>query len=135
MDDGNYGDFIEVESSYDKLQTIYLIDGVEKGLYYRFKYRVQNQIGWSDESEVAYILAADAPSQPPAPTLISVSATDMVLQLYPPSDDGGSVITSYTLWMNKGAGYFAHSTYDGMTMTAAFNDVVDTLTAGNYYYF
>jgi hypothetical protein len=49
---------------------------VTLGRTYRFRYRVNNVIGWSDYSDVTYILAAYVPDKPiGAPLLVSVDQT------------------------------------------------------------
>ena len=52
---------------------------VEKTIIYEVKYRVRNSIGWSDYSPVAMFTASDYPSRPEPLQLVSVSATDIVL--------------------------------------------------------
>jgi hypothetical protein len=55
-----------------------------KGRVYRFKYDVENLIGWSGESQITYITAANVPSKPLAPQLGSVSSTDIDFVLTAP---------------------------------------------------
>jgi hypothetical protein len=95
------------------MQRNFLFDqGIIKGYTYRFKYRVKNQIGWSDYSESTYILAANVPSKPPTPTYVSSTSTEISLQFYEPADNGGSLITLYELEMNDGTGYAPVNAYD-----------------------
>lgn len=71
-DDGLQSEFCTIYTGLNRtvgLETIV-------GRTYRFKYRVKNSIGWSDFSDVTYILAAEAPSKPCSkPELFSVDAT------------------------------------------------------------
>jgi hypothetical protein len=46
------------------LLTATLTLGVESGVMYRFRYRAQNEIGFGEYSEIAYILSASKPSEP-----------------------------------------------------------------------
>ena len=72
--------------------------GIVKGYIYRFKYRVLNQIGWSGFSDTTYILAANVPSRPSTPSYLFSNSSQIfliILLLYEPSDNGGSLVTSY----------------------------------------
>ena len=116
----------------DSLQLVFtLSQGVVKGLTYRFKYRVRNQLGGSDFSDITYILAANAPSKPPAPTVVATSDTQIDLQFMEPVDNGGSLITSYELYMNEVlvAGYTSN------LMTYSVTQAIEGITAGSKYYF
>jgi hypothetical protein len=54
MDDGDSGEFTTIFTSAH--ETAYLVtENIERGNYYRFRYRVMNVIGYSSYSEVAYI--------------------------------------------------------------------------------
>jgi hypothetical protein len=44
--------------------TATIATGVKKGLFYRFRYRCRNEIGFGEYSEIAYILAASKPTEP-----------------------------------------------------------------------
>jgi hypothetical protein len=54
MDDGDSGNFTTIFSS-DHETTFMVNEGIERGRYYRFRYRVMNVIGYSEYSDVAYI--------------------------------------------------------------------------------
>jgi hypothetical protein len=69
---------------------------------YKFRYRAQNCIGWGPLSQELAVLAADVPVAPPSPTRSSTSASSITLQLYPTTDNGGSVVTDYELYRNAG---------------------------------
>jgi hypothetical protein len=79
MDDGMNGAFRSVVGDDNQVanlnRQLTITDGIVKGRTYRFKYRVKNQIGWSDFSTTTYILAASPPSKPPTPTYVSSTAT------------------------------------------------------------
>jgi hypothetical protein len=44
--------------------TAKLASGVESGIMYRLRYRAQNEIGFGEYSEIAYILSASKPTEP-----------------------------------------------------------------------
>ena len=77
-----------------------ITDSISRGLIYRVRYRAQNFNGWGLYSEIGYILAAQAPSVPPAPVYLGSTATTINLQFIPPADNGGAEISSYTLWID-----------------------------------
>lgn len=107
MDDGKNGDFVSVAGyPIDNLEQIYTFtQGIVKGNTYRFMYRVKNILGWSDYSDHTYILAAGVPSQPPPPQLSDSAPTYITLVFTASADNGGSLITSYELYMDAGSGY------------------------------
>lgn len=72
------------------------------GKLYRYKYRARNVNGWGDFSQPGYIFAAEVPSKPAVPSLKSVTSTQMLIELYPPTETGGSDITSFELWIDQG---------------------------------
>lgn len=54
MDDGASGEFSTIFTS--QHETAYTVSqGIVRGKYYRFRYRVQNVVGYSPWSDVAYI--------------------------------------------------------------------------------
>jgi hypothetical protein len=77
MDDGLGGSYTSIvgnNSAY--LMPIFSVSsGISKGFTYRFRYRALNCIGWGPYSNDFYVLAAQVPNAPPAPTLISVSSS------------------------------------------------------------
>ena len=64
--------------------------------------RIQNENGWSEFSDVTFIRAAEVPNTPDPPELISATATSMTLKFFKPSDNGGSPVTQYELYINDG---------------------------------
>jgi hypothetical protein len=78
-DDGASGSFTDLYYTTIVLATSYIDTNVEKGVTYRYKYRARNINGWGDFSDVGYLFAADVPSQPSAPTLVSVDSTTILL--------------------------------------------------------
>jgi hypothetical protein len=109
---------------------------VLKNRVYRYKYRARNINGWGDFSDPGYIFAADLPSQPEKPRLISVTSTDMTIELFPPKDTGGSDIISFELWRDQGSpnsAFVLVSSYTGASMTHTLKDTIDSMTTGSIY--
>jgi hypothetical protein len=111
-----------------------ITSGITKGHTYRFKYQVQNSIGWSDYSSITYIIAANAPTVPLGLALSLVSSSSITLAFNAPLDDGGSVVTLYELYMNDGTGYALAASGTTLTLTVSTSSGLG-LTAGSYYYF
>jgi hypothetical protein len=78
-DDGRNGDFQSLYYSKTILATSSIDLNVSKGFTYRYNYRARNINGYEDFSHVGYLFAADVPSIPDAPTLISVDANEIKL--------------------------------------------------------
>lgn len=77
MDDGQQGDFVSILNTTHLTQLT--ITDVERGNYYRFRYRVANVNGFSDWSEVAYLTPTSAPEAPAAPVFTSATSTTVTL--------------------------------------------------------
>jgi hypothetical protein len=74
MDDGLQSSLAPVYEGLERKQRIE--EGVVKGRQYRLMHRVRNSQGWSEYSDMTYILAADRPSKPPhSPSLVDVDET------------------------------------------------------------
>ena len=71
--------------------------GLKMGETYEFRYRAFNVNGASNWSNIGYLVAAEPPSQPSAPQYVSSNDSSVTLSFRPPTSDGGSIITSYTL--------------------------------------
>lgn len=70
------------------------------GLNYRLRYRVQNSLGWSDFSDITYLLAASIPGKPTnKPELVSVNATQITISLTSCGISNGALITDYVLFL------------------------------------
>jgi large repetitive protein len=106
-------------------------DGVVKGTTYKFRYRAKNVHGFGDFSPELEVLAATVPSSPPRPTLSLVSSTSISLTFTATTDNGGSSITSYELWVDRGTPgttYLADTAYD--YSVDGFSVTLDVLTEG-----
>ena len=69
MDDGNQGDFTTILITSTRL-TFIVSDQIQKGLQYRFRYRVANVNGWSQYSDASFIFAFSSPDAPPEPVYV-----------------------------------------------------------------
>lgn len=100
------GDWIDlVGYPYNSLSTIYTLSNLQKGESYKFRFRVKNQIGWSDYSDESQSLAAEAPGILAPPSINTVSSTQVILDFNLNCDSGGSPITSYVLEKDSGSGF------------------------------
>lgn len=72
IDDGMGGSFTSLGGLQTNLmQTRYEItDGLVEGLVYRLRYRVLNNVGWSNYSPILYALVATVPTEPAMPTFV-----------------------------------------------------------------
>jgi len=119
MDDGQQGDFVSI------LNTTYLsqltITDVQRGNYYRFRYRVANVNGYSGWSSVAYLTPTSAPDAPPAPTFTSGTSTTVTLDLYESADNNGVPIDVYEVHVDAGddltSNFSKIVAYDGSAST------------------
>jgi hypothetical protein len=101
MDDGRLGEFQTILISYFETEVI-ITDHIESGYTYRFRYRVANVNGFSEYSDVSYILPFNAPDAPPAPYFISATQTEVTLGFSESLGDNGNPISSYELWIDAG---------------------------------
>jgi len=79
----------------------YTKTGLEAGNYYRFKVAALNGVGEGSSSPSATLLASDYPSAPGQPQLVSSTATQVIIEWSPPSDNGGATITGYEVFHKK----------------------------------
>ena len=142
MDNGEGGTY-ETIAGYptDSLQTDFVISsGIQMSNTYAIRYRVRNSIGWSDYSDLTYILAAESPSMPDKPTYVSSTSSALVIEFGTSYSNGGSEITTYQIQVDKedGSGFVDLSTYTASTTTQSLTiDGSDptALQPGNFYRF
>lgn len=137
MDDGDSGDFSTILTT-SQASSLTITSGISRGLIYRFRYRVANINGWSPYSETGYISAYSVPNAPPQPIFSSATSTSVTLGLEPSSDDNGSKITAYELYIDAGnnlqSSYTIVSSYDGISQTHTLTTATDGLgSAGTIY--
>jgi hypothetical protein len=89
---------------------------IMEGRYFRFKYRCQNKNGFSEYSDITYVLAASVPSKPAAPQLISATSAGIELKFFKPKDDNGSEVILYELYINDG------TNTEPTTLVTAYSD-------------
>lgn len=100
IDDGLQGDLVTVYVGLNRTVTL----PTNLGLTYRLRYRVQNTLGWSDFSQITYLLAAWSPNKPSVkPQLVSVDATHITISLTSCGISNGALITDYVLYIQEGA--------------------------------
>lgn len=85
------------------------IENLTQGQTYKFRYRVKNGYGYSDYSPDTYLLAAEKPETPQAPTFTSSTATNLIIALDLNVNNMGSPITTYKLYRNAGDGLDVYS--------------------------
>jgi hypothetical protein len=104
MDDGVTGDFVSIlgfdANSLLKTKTVTV--SVIKGRQHRFKYRAKNLVGWGPFSADSFVFAATKPRTPPIPYFDSFIIDTLSIAIPRSEDNGGSVITSYELWVDDG---------------------------------
>lgn len=113
MDDGDSGEFRTIFSS-DHETRLLVTQGIERGRYYRFRYRVKNVVGYSSYSEVAYIQAVDVPATPARPKFLSATDTSITVSVIESVDSKGVDVTSYAIYLDA-----------GNDMTSAFTELTD----------
>jgi len=105
MDDGYGGDFSVIYNgkNYPNVLT-YTVYGLNTGLTYRFTLQALNANGPSTASAEASFIICVAPTGMDSPVLSAVTKLTMTLSWTSPSEDGGCPITSYSIFINDGAG-------------------------------
>ena len=96
--------------------------------------QAHNVLGFSASSPAHLVVAADPPSQPNTPTLdaANTNSSQVAVNWLVPSDNGGSPVTSYTLfWKLSTDGDFSNSWSTTDTVTLAYT--ITGLTSGLYY--
>lgn len=75
------------------------------------------------------------PFKPSAPTLLSATDTSVTLQFYKPTDNGGSEIIEYELYMNDGNSLNEPTTKDASYTSNSLTHTVSGLSTGLIYKF
>ena len=115
------------------LETSVRVSNLTKGAIYRVRYRASNQIGSGPWGDIAYLRVAQKPQPPTQPIVTYFDNTRISLKLSISSDDGGSGIISYHLFIDEGlfGSMFEEVTdYDGHAQTYSLNvgQVVGSIT-------
>ena len=101
-----------VGDSVDNLVRTYTLDSLSTGTAYKFRYRVKNEVGWSDPSPVMLTYAGLEASKITV-TTTEVDSTDPTLILFSwdqPADLGGLPLTSYRIEIKGHDGSFYEKT-------------------------
>ena len=97
IDNGLGGPFVELQgfsANSLALQATKTL-GVYPGLYYRFRYRAKNAIGWGEHSEISYVLSARTPDTPVPPTITLWMDTNIRIVFYLPFNGGSEISKAY----------------------------------------
>lgn len=140
MDDGLSGSYTSIVGfDTNSLLTTYTItSGIVKGRSHRFRYRARNAIGWGPYSDEISILAATIPSAPIKPLFSSFSLSTLYIEIQQSSDNGGSAIQKYELWVDAGDNFASTfnpvTNYAGSSLTYGAT-TADGLVIGKTYRF
>ena len=98
-----------------------------------------NAYGWSSFSDITYVLAATIPEAPPKPEFVSATTVTISLSFSLSTDNKGSAITGYKLYMNTGTDGSAFSEVTSYTSSSfALThtvDATDGIVDGKIYQF
>lgn len=95
-----------IKTQYTQLN--YMIDTLQPGVTYGFWIKARNEFGFSDSSEIFYILCATVPDPPVAPLTVTV-ASDVTISWALPNENG-SPITSYKVFLRAHDGVYIQET-------------------------
>ena len=131
VDDGAGGYFYALYGILtDSLSTTYTIStDIQEGQTYRFRYRLKNEIGWSDYSPVTYAKAMAVPDVPPAPEYVSSSDTSITFLINFCSNLNGAIVDYYELYRDQGSigsTFKKVTSYGGDVSTFTFTTSSDT---------
>ena len=133
IDNGRRGPYTSI---YTLNPVVTFTSFIQEGVSYRLKYRAQNFNGWGPLSNIAYIIAGTIPSIPQAPILVGSTTTSIYFLLEPPVDNGGSVITSYQLWVDTLQTTPSYTLiYSGLALEVDIDSVTAGLSTGVIYRF
>ena len=79
MDQGTGGGFTTLAKGPMELKIT--AKNLVQGHIYGFRYRVQNSVGYGPYSQITYLKAAQVPSKPNAPIVISATSADIGLTM------------------------------------------------------
>lgn len=81
MDDGLSGDFIVVLGTTAQLNRIHEATSLVAVRSYSFRYRVHNQIGWSEYSPIVKYLVASSPDAPGVPLFVNSTSDTIFIEI------------------------------------------------------
>ena len=102
---------------------------------YKFKYRAINVNGSGEFSSTGFIPAVYKPSQPEKPKMIQVKNTDITIQIFSSSENGGFNLIRCDIFQ---ADYLLEnwtkiSRYNGISSTITLSTATDSLITRNIY--
>jgi hypothetical protein len=119
----------------------YTLTGVTPGSTLRFRMYVQNNMGYSNYSNIFPVLFAVAPDAPLAPQFVQRSGDNfdglkpyISISWTPPVNNGGSLIQGYLVQVKEGLGAYS-VLYNGLTDPETTLYRFEQLNAGSSYYF
>ena len=133
IDDGN-GNYPSTGISLTNMSNlIYSFSSLTSGKTYRVKIRAINQIGPSNFSDNGLFFIASLPNAPDNIYLTNSSENSISLTWTLPSNNGGSIILGYKLYMYVTGMYTV--VYDGSRNSSNMSFTVSNLANGLYYKF
>jgi len=104
IDDGMSGKFTSLNgfAQNSLLTTFTTSQNILKGRNHRLKYRAKNIVGWGPYSDESFVLAATVPERSDRPYFLSFSDDKLSIVIPRCSDNGGTPITNYELWVDAG---------------------------------
>ena len=70
--------------------TVLKASGIERSQTYRVRYRAQNEVGFSDYSDISYVLAASTPYDPEEAT-VEIIGDDLLISWQMPQNAGSLI--------------------------------------------
>lgn len=118
MDDGNQGNFSTIFTTHQ--ETEHTVENVTRGNTYRFQYRIRTSAGYSEYSDISYIMATEAPAKPSAPQFVSANDTSISIKVFSSNDSRGVDVERYEIWRDAGnnlaSSFTNESSYDGQSL-------------------
>lgn len=100
VDDGEGGEFKVVQRADPLALAVTTTDGIVISKLYRVRYRCQNLIGFSEYSDISYILTAVQPSKP-SELKVSIVGSDIVVEWLMPYNGGSLIFEAEVKFLNK----------------------------------
>ena len=123
------------DSAYTQTLT-YTVNGslLSVGVYYRARYRARNTAGWSDWSDIGYLLVAGVPSTPEKPTFKSATTSSITVSIQPSDRDNGAPVIDYMVYIDTGNFTSDVNVHDGnWTYGSGDYTLATSLSAGTIY--
>ncbi|KAG8448349.1 hypothetical protein GDO86_015439 [Hymenochirus boettgeri] len=114
------------ELAYSGCSKEHVCDHLKPGTCYRFRLYCANVVGSSQVSDALTIQTAIVPPGPCQPPRLSgkTKPKELSLQWAPPSSDGGSAVTSYTVEMAKAEQEERATVYQGPELECTVSDLL-----------